>query len=88
MASPKKTERSAKKKTASVKASKKKAGFKPSQIKQFGSDVKSEFNKIAWPNKKHTIGSTVVVTIFVTIISIYLGAVDLLLGKLIGLVLK
>ena len=59
----------------------------PGQIKQFAREVKSEFGKIAWPDKKHTIGSTVVVVIFVTLISFYLGAVDLLLGKLVSSIL-
>ena len=87
MTSSKKTERLPKKKTSSGKNVEKK-GYGPLQIKQFGVEVKNEFNKIAWPNKKHTLGSTVVVTVFVTLIALYLGAVDLLLGKLIGLIFK
>lgn len=78
----------AKKKDSPVKRTQKKSGFSPAQIKLFGSEVKAEFNKVAWPNKKHTIGSTIVITIFVTMVAVYLGAVDLLIGKLIGLVLK
>lgn len=57
-------------------------------IKQFGADVKNEFSKIAWPDKKHTLGTTGVVVVLVFIVSFYLGAVDLVLGKLIGLVIK
>ena len=87
MTSSKKTERPPKKKTSSAKSIEKKS-IGPKQIKQFGVEVKNEFNKIAWPNKKHTLGSTLVVTVFVTLIALYLGAVDLLLGKLIGLVFK
>jgi len=49
--------------------------------------VKAEFNKIAWPSRKNTVGSTVVVTIFVILISFYLGAVDLLLGRIVAAVL-
>jgi len=56
--------------------------------KVFSNEVKAEFNKIAWPDKKHTMGSTGVVIVLVMLISFYLGAVDLVLGKLIGLVLK
>jgi preprotein translocase subunit SecE len=58
------------------------------RVKEFSGEVKNEFNKIAWPDKKHTLGSTGVVVVLVMIISIYLGAVDLILGKLIGLILK
>ncbi|MBU0485115.1 MAG: preprotein translocase subunit SecE [Proteobacteria bacterium] len=57
-------------------------------VKEFAADVKQEFGKIAWPNKKHTLGSTVVVVILVSIISAYLGLVDLLLGNLIGKILN
>ena len=57
-------------------------------IKKFVSEVKVEFDKVAWPDKKHTAGSTVVVVVLVMIISFYLGGVDLLLGKLISLVLR
>ncbi|OGR01290.1 MAG: preprotein translocase subunit SecE [Deltaproteobacteria bacterium RIFOXYD12_FULL_50_9] len=57
-------------------------------IKQFAGDVKNEFDKVAWPDKKHTFGSTIVVVILVMIISFYLGGVDLLLGKLISFILR
>ena len=78
----------AKKKDSLAKKQQKKSSFSPSQIKQFASEVKAEFNKVAWPNKKHTLGSAVVISIFVSMVAVYLGAVDLLLGKLIGLILK
>jgi len=65
-----------------------KSKFTLDGIKVFSNEVKNEFNKVAWPDKKHTMGSTGVVIVLVMIISFYLGAVDLILGKLIGLVLK
>ena len=61
--------------------------FDLKRIKLFFSEVKSEFNKIAWPDKKHTVSSTGVVLLFVFLISLYLGTVDLLLGKLISFVI-
>ncbi len=57
-------------------------------IKKFSAEVQSEFNKITWPDKKHTMGATGVVVVLVTIISMYLGAVDLIVGKIIGSVLQ
>ena len=75
-----------KKKSKNVSVEKKKINLET--VKVFSNEVKNEFNKIAWPDKKHTLGSTGVVIVLVMIISFYLGAVDLLLGKLIGLVLK
>jgi len=62
--------------------------FSIDTVKTFSSEVQSEFNKIAWPDKKHTIASTGVVVVLVTIISFYLASVDLVIGKLIGAVLR
>jgi preprotein translocase subunit SecE len=61
--------------------------FSPGQIKQFAGEVKSEFGKIAWPAKKHTMGSTAVVVVLVILVSVYLGAVDLVLGKIVSSIL-
>ena len=55
---------------------------------QFLREVKVELKKVAWPSRKQTIGSTVVVIALVMIISIFLGAVDLGLAKLIRVVLQ
>lgn len=63
-------------------------GSQVARVKEFAAGVKSEFGKIVWPTRKHTMGSTVVVVIFVILISFYLGAVDLVLGKIIGLFLR
>ncbi len=65
-----------------------KSKFQFAQAKVFLTEVKAEFGKIVWPEKKHTLGSTLVVTILVMIIAFYLGAVDLILGKMIGFIFK
>jgi len=65
-----------------------KASFSPSGIKLFLSEVQSEFRKIVWPGKKPTAGLTGFVILLVIVISLYLGSVDLLLGKLVSIVLK
>ncbi len=75
------------------KKSEKNAGAAPgkysiSQIKEFTGEVKREFGKIAWPNKKNTVTSAMVVIVFVAIMSLYLGSVDLVIGKLVSLVLN
>ena len=62
--------------------------FRPDRIKEFAGEVKNEFGKIVWPAKKQTVSTTAVVVVLVMIISFYLGAVDLLLGKVIGYVLR
>ena len=58
------------------------------RIKEFAGEVKSEFKKIVWPDRKVTIGSTGVVLVLVFLVSIYLGAVDLFIGKLVSYILK
>ncbi|MBU0680049.1 MAG: preprotein translocase subunit SecE [Proteobacteria bacterium] len=62
--------------------------FSLSKISEFTADVKKEFGKIAWPPKNNTIRMTGVVIVLVFLISFYLGAVDMLLGKLINFILK
>jgi len=63
-------------------------GFSLAQISEFTSEVKREFNKIAWPNRKNTVASAMVVIVFVTIMALYLGSVDLFVGKLVGFILN
>ncbi|MDH3541556.1 MAG: preprotein translocase subunit SecE [Desulfobulbales bacterium] len=58
------------------------------RIKEFAGEVKSEFKKIVWPDRKVTIGSTGVVLVLVFLVSVYLGAVDLFIGKLVSYILK
>jgi preprotein translocase subunit SecE len=60
------------------------AAFSPGKIKTFLEEVKVEFTKIVWPNKKVTLSLTGVVVVLTIIIAAYLGSVDLLLGKLVS----
>jgi len=62
--------------------------FSLTRAKVFVAEVKSEFKKIVWPDKKVTMGSTGVVLVLVFVISVYLGAVDLFIGKLVSYILK
>jgi preprotein translocase subunit SecE len=54
---------------------------------QFLREVKVELKKVTWPTRKQTMGSTVVVLVIVTIISIFLGIVDAGLSGLMHAVL-
>jgi len=65
-----------------------KVSFSPSSIRQFVSEVQAEFNKVVWPDKKVTTGLTGFVLLLTIVISIYLGSVDLILGKIVTLVLR
>ena len=62
--------------------------FSLTRAKEFFGEVKSEFKKIVWPDKKVTVGSTGVVIVLVFLVSIYLGAVDLFVGKIVSYILK
>ncbi|MEN8190811.1 MAG: preprotein translocase subunit SecE [Thermodesulfobacteriota bacterium] len=67
---------------------KEKSSFSPAQIRTFIDEVKVEFTKIVWPEKKVTLGLTGVVIVFSILASAYLGSVDMVLGKLIDSVLR
>ena len=62
--------------------------FSPHSIREFVQQVQAEFKKIVWPDKKVTMGLTGFVIVLVFVLSIYLGSVDLLLGKLVSSVLQ
>lgn len=64
------------------------SNFSPAQIRTFIDEVKVEFTKIVWPERKVTVGLTGVVIVFSILASAYLGSVDMLLGKLIDSVLR
>jgi preprotein translocase subunit SecE len=54
---------------------------------QFLREVKVELSKVTWPSRNQTIGSTVVVIIFVFIIALFLGVVDFGLSSLIRFII-
>ena len=64
------------------------SNFSPSQIKKFIEEVQAEFSKIVWPAKKVTLSLTGIVVLLAIVASLYLGSVDLLLGKLVSTVLQ
>ena len=53
---------------------------------QFLSEVRSEVKKVTWPTKKEAMGGTAVVLVVVFIMAVFLGLVDLLLSKIIGVI--
>ncbi len=62
--------------------------WSPSGIRQFVLEVQAEFKKIVWPAKKTTVGLTGFVILLVVVLSLYLGSIDLLLGKLVSMALR
>lgn len=58
------------------------------KIKNFFREVKIELKKVVFPSRDEVIGSTKVVVVLVLIIAVFLGLVDMLLSKLVGMVVK
>jgi len=58
------------------------------KAKLFLEDVKAEMGKVTWPTRKETIATAWVVIAIIVIISLYLGACDLILAKLIRIILR
>jgi len=57
------------------------------KITSFLESVKIELGKVTWPTRKETIATTGVVVTIVFLISLYLGACDIILSKLMRLIL-
>jgi len=62
--------------------------YSPAAIRQFSQEVVVEFKKIVWPDRKVTLGLSGFVILLTVVLSIYLGTVDFILGKLVSLVLQ
>lgn len=62
--------------------------YSPAAIRQFSQEVTAEFKKIVWPDRKVTMGLSGFVILLTVVLSLYLGTVDFILGKLVSLVLQ
>jgi len=58
------------------------------KIKNYLNEVKTELEKVSWPRKDVLKATTLVVLILMIIMSIYVGIVDIIFSKLIGLFLR
>ena len=65
-----------------------KISFSPALIREFFREVQVEFSKVVWSDKKVTAGLTGFVLLLVVVISIYLGSVDMILGRIVAMVLR
>jgi preprotein translocase subunit SecE len=65
-----------------------KSPFAPSSIQQFYHEVVAEFKKIVWPDRKVTLGLSGFVILLTVVLSLYLGSVDFVLGRLVSMVLQ
>jgi preprotein translocase subunit SecE len=58
------------------------------KIKNFFREVKVELKKVVFPTRDDVIGSTKVVVVLVLVVAVFLGLIDLVLSKLIGVVVR
>lgn len=58
------------------------------QIAQFFREVKVELQKVTFPTRQETVGSTVVVLVLTVIMAIYLGFSDWALARIVQILLK
>ena len=58
------------------------------KTKNFLEEVKAELGKVTWPTRKETISTAWVVIVIIVLISLYLGACDVILAKLLRLILR
>lgn len=54
----------------------------------FFKEVKSELSKVVWPTREKAMKLTLVVIIISVAVGIYIGAVDLLLTKLMAIIIS
>ncbi|KAF0215301.1 MAG: preprotein translocase subunit [Geobacteraceae bacterium] len=57
------------------------------KTKYFLEEVKVELGKVTWPTRKETVATTWVVVVIIFLISLYLGACDVILAKLMRFIL-
>jgi preprotein translocase subunit SecE len=58
------------------------------KIKDFFKEVKIELRKVVFPTRQEVVGSTKVLIVMVLIVAIFLGAIDLLLSKLVRIIVR
>jgi preprotein translocase subunit SecE len=58
------------------------------RVQQFFHEVAAEFRRVTWPSRAEVARSTTVVLAVVLILALYLGAVDVALARIVGVILK
>ena len=58
------------------------------RAREFVREVVAEFRKVAWPSRQELINSTVVVITVTVVVSLFLGAVDVVLARIVERILR
>jgi len=59
-----------------------------SRISQFITEVKVEMQKVSWATKDELVGSTAVVIASTLLLAVFIGVIDIILSRFIGLILR
>jgi preprotein translocase subunit SecE len=55
------------------------------KIRQFLREVRAEMEKVTWPSRDEVRAATIVIIILVLILAAYIGAVDFVVSRVLGL---
>jgi len=58
------------------------------RVKEFVQEVLAEFRKVSWPSRQELINSTVVVIVVTVVLSLFLGAIDIVLARAVEWILS
>jgi preprotein translocase subunit SecE len=58
------------------------------RVRNYLADVWAEMKKVSWVQRKQLFTTTLVVIIFSTALALFIGAVDFIFSRLLGIVLK
>jgi preprotein translocase subunit SecE len=58
------------------------------RVKEFVQEVLVEFRKVTWPSRQELVNSTVVVIVVTVVIAFFLGAVDIVLARVVEWILS
>ncbi len=59
-----------------------------SKIADFVTEVKVEMQKVSWSTKDELVGSTAVVIVSTLLLAMFIGIIDIVLSRFIGLILR
>jgi preprotein translocase subunit SecE len=57
------------------------------KIRTFFKEVSVELRKVSWPTRQQTMSATVVVIVLTIVVAVFLGIIDLVLGRLVGTIM-
>lgn len=57
-------------------------------IKNFFKDIKLEMGKVSWPTKNELIGSTIIVLVSLTLLSLFIGICDAGLSAMVNIIMS